>query len=217
MNGFRVGHEPQPPKKLHVYLCILTGSERQNWINPQLCAHLISLSHDIRFKTSVHMIGDLRGFDSARNFAVDSARKKQADFLIMFDNDVCPQTSPLDVIAQMQPDMHVAAMPYGVRTPQGITFSNFGEGERRGGFIAADSVGAGCLIIRSEIWQKIRGPWFRWSPKDDELLSPGFGEDIAFCKLLAQHGHKVWSYQSPMTHFRTVDMSSLLVPQMGKP
>ncbi len=203
------GHYPAVQRPT-VLGCCLCGSERQSWVNPPQVGTLISMSHDSRFAVTIKMVSDLRSFDSARNFCVDAARKGDADFLVMMDNDVCPRISPLEIIAQMAPDMSVVGLAYGITAPDGLRLSSVGQHETRGDFVEVDAVGAGCLILRSEVWKRLPGPWFVWTPQRDELLSPGVGEDIAFCRLVREHGFRVWSHRMPAAHFRTTDLTEII-------
>lgn len=54
------------------------------------------------------------------------------------------------------------------------------------------SVGAGCLLIRREVFEKLDAPWFRCGQLAPELLT----EDTDFCLRAAEHGFPV--YLDPM-------------------
>lgn len=198
--------------KPKVQVCVLTGGERQNWINPRLTGTLIAMSHDTRFATYIQMISDLRSFDTARNHCIAAARKNNADVCIQLDNDIAPAISPLDVLNEAREDMAVVGLSYGVFSPDGTQIATRGESAQRGNFIEAEVVGGGCLIIRSAIWKKIPGPWFRWLPNQDEYLTPGptSAEDYNFCRYVRKHGFSVYTHKVPAAHYRTVDLTYLV-------
>src|SRR5690242_993408 len=103
MNGFRVGFEtkPKPAPKPRVSIIVLGGFERTDWCNWPLVGTLIAATKDLRFTVHVETVLGMRGFDSARNLAVDIARKNNSDFSVMFDNDVFSPIPPLDIVTDM--------------------------------------------------------------------------------------------------------------------
>jgi len=211
MNGFRPGHEPAQPtrQKQLVQIIVLGNSERGGWPCPPLGMTIINATHDARFRWKVEFLLDLRPFDFARNSAVALARKNSADFLVMCDNDVSCRMALADALAEMPSDVSVLGLNYaiGQNIPR---LAGLGEHEIRGNFVEVDSIGGGCLILRSEIWRKIPGPWFKWVTKNDELLTPDVSEDVYFCQLARQHGFRIWSHRLPAAHMRCVDLTEEL-------
>jgi len=51
--------------------------------------------------------------------------------------------------------------------------------------IHVDAVGAGCLLIRRDVFQKIKKPWFYFHPEGK------YGEDLYFCYNARLAGYKI--------------------------
>jgi hypothetical protein len=205
--------------KPKVLICVLTGTERQQWPNPDLSLYLTQAAKDPRFEVCLSMVRDRRNYDCARNTTIHLARQISADFLVSFDNDIVPYVSPLDVIVKAGEDKQVIGMLYGIgSTGHGAGYRMFPPdvsvtAATAPEFQEAEVVGGGCLIIHRSVWEKIpRGPWFRWVPDLNELLAPGPGfmaEDVYFCERVHQYGIKVWAYQFA-GHYRTMDVTAVV-------
>jgi len=52
-----------------------------------------------------------------------------------------------------------------------------------------DACGAGALLIKSSVFEKVKSPWFKYVT--DKNGCP-VGEDIYFCKKLQNNGFKIW-------------------------
>ena len=52
-----------------------------------------------------------------------------------------------------------------------------------------DACGAGALLVKSSVFDKVKSPWFSFVI--DDLGCP-VGEDIYFCKKLQDNGFKIW-------------------------
>lgn len=51
-----------------------------------------------------------------------------------------------------------------------------------------DFVGAGCLLIRREVFEKVRPPWFTSEWTESGHLS----EDFSFCQKAGESGYEIW-------------------------
>lgn len=198
-----------------VLVCTLTGTERQQWPNPDLSLYLTKAARDARFDVCFSMVRDKRPYDWARNTTIHLARQIKADWLVSLDNDIVPYVPPLDVIAKAG-DRQVIGTVYGIgSTGQGAGYRMFPPDVQanRPEFQEVPEVGGGCLIIHRSVWEQIpKGPWFRWVPDENELLAPGPGlltEDVYFCQLVHRHGIKVWAYQLA-GHLRTMDVTGVV-------
>jgi hypothetical protein len=205
--------------KPKVLVCVLTGIERHNWVNPDLVLNLISMARDSRFDVNFFPVRDCRPWEGARNMTIVAARQIKADWLVSFDNDnfyTGPGT-PLDIIAAAGEDKHIIGLSYGLGADDGNyrLFPSDGHGACDGPFRQEQCIGGGLMMIRNTVWKTIpKGPWFRWIHAESETLAPvngvTRGEDAAFCELATRRGLKIWSYQQPAGHYRTVDLTGMV-------
>lgn len=217
-------------RKPKILICYLCGTERTNWVNPDLCANLVEMSHDSRFAVKLLPVRDCRPFDTARNLSMYFARKLNPDWMVSFDNDVYVRENPLNIIAAAHhdKDKDFIGLGYaGGQTSGAEIFPDSGGTAQffmmppqipaipevnGGGLREVDWVPGGVLMIRNTIWHKIpRGPWFKWLPGNDELLSlDPVAEDNYFCRLVKRHGFKIWSHTGNVAqHYHTTNFTGL--------
>jgi hypothetical protein len=203
--------------KPKVLVCVLTGIDRHNWINPDLSLNLIRMVKDPRFDVNYYPVRDCRPWESARNMTIAGARQINADWLISFDNDnfIPGDFNPLDIIVAAGDSKHVIGLPVGVGN--GEHYNIFPKGEHGpcdGPFREEAVIGGAVLMIRNTVWQKVKGPWFRWQHVESETLAPAPGtlsEDGYFCQLVRRHGFKVWTYQKHCAgHYHTADLTGMV-------
>lgn len=214
--------------KPKVLVCVLTGAERTNWINPSLFLNLVRMLSDPRFELFFYPVHDARPWEFARNHAMDKARSMDADWLIMFDNDNFVYGNILDVVAEAF-DKEIIGLTSAIGTaafgtrPQTYTLcpSPLKHAEADGDFVRVEGVGAGALIIHRSVWKKIpRGPWFRWQHADNELLAfdpdKTIGEDFYFCQLAGENGIRTWTHARVLAgHYRTADFTTMATALYG--
>lgn len=196
---------PQTPMQAtKVLVCVLCGPERNGWINPRLCETLLRMPRSQRFAVTVEFIYGSHGVDRARNIAIDKAREQQADWLIQIDNDMTIG-DPLSILAEADAlALDIVAVSAAISKAEGSYQANVDlAGERRGNFMRVSSAGAGVLMLRSSVWQKMpKAPLFLWSSD--------CGEDVYFARLAQGFGFTIWTHASLAGHLKTVDISSLL-------
>jgi glycosyltransferase involved in cell wall biosynthesis len=185
--------------KPRVYIAPLCGPE--NWIFPYLHSALMLMQSDKRFDVVPGMVYGVRGYDIARNAAIEQAKKERADWILMADHDVVPRFNPLDVLA-MAGDRAVIGWSYALGSGQG-DYQIFPPGERSGEFTEVGAVGGGLLAIHSSVWKRIKAPLFR-------TLSDGInytGEDMYFCRLARENGFRIWTPKQLLGHMHTTDVT----------
>jgi hypothetical protein len=199
--------------KPKVLVAVFCGTERNHWLCPGLVRALLQMSNDARYAVEIEMIYSLIPTDFARNTAVVMARTRAVDWLLMIDNDTSPNADPLRLIQTAPPNADVVAMPYG---------SNFGDdkftvavdlipGAASGDFLEVRSIGTGCMALRSSVWQKMKGPWFKIvSDETSELYKPLFSEDIHFCNMARASGLSIWVHRSAgASHWHSINLTNL--------
>jgi glycosyltransferase involved in cell wall biosynthesis len=211
-------------EKIKVLIAPLVGLERHNWINPDLAMNLVTMAGDPRFETIFEPIRDRRPVEVARNCAIVAARDANADWCLQLDNDCfsLPGTA-LDVIATADPNRHSIiglTSAFGGVNPakKEAQFTLIPSGKpiaQEGRFLEVSVVGGAALAIHRTVWERIKGPWFRWEHgTDNETLAfelkNGCTEDISFCRLAKKNGFKIWTHEMQLCgHYRNADLLSL--------
>lgn len=207
--------------KPKVLVCVLTGSERQQWPAPELALMLFNMGHDPRFDVQIANVKDAHPVEVARNHTIKLARDRGFDWLVSLDNDnFMPVGTPLDIIAAAGPQQQsVIGLTYAVKSSESAC--NLYPPPECGGkieglFQEVSAVGGGVLIVHRRVWEKIpRGPWFRWQHgADTETLDKsngGCGEDVYFCNLVRQRGLRVWTHRELLAgHYRTTNVTAMV-------
>ena len=199
-----------------ILLSVLCGSsERTHWINPLLFDSLMALQIDSRLRILNIPAYAIDRVEVARNRCVQFARDDGAEILVMCDNDM---TLPpdfgsilLEVISSGKPIVGFRSARVMAKDWSIEPLAPIDAGQQDGNFQQTGQVGAGLLILSSEVWRVIpRGPWFSWQYADDELLSRKASEDYAFCELAQSRGLTVWCHRSTAGHLKTCDITKFL-------
>jgi hypothetical protein len=137
-------------------------------------------------------------FDHARNTACQRALEHNYKWLFFLDDDVlAPSDTIPRLIAHNKPIISglyyrraAPISPVMLReTPQGTTWINdFTAGE----LCSVDLVGAGCLLISTQVLRQVPWPWFDWLLDHPELPErERCSEDFAFCRKARKVGHQI--------------------------
>jgi glycosyltransferase involved in cell wall biosynthesis len=187
-----------------VLICVLCGPERNGWINPRLTDTLLRTVRDQRFAVEIEFIYGAHGVDRARNLAIDKAREKQADWCIQIDNDMTI-ADPLGILSDANAKaLDIISVGAGISKIEGTYQANVDlTRENCGNFMRITNAGAGVLMIRSSVWQKIpKATLFVWTAD--------CGEDVYFANFVQTLGFKLWTHATLAGHLKTVDITSLL-------
>jgi GT2 family glycosyltransferase len=198
-------------QKRRVLVCVLCGSERGDWLNPRLVSVLLMLQRDERFVVTISMVENRRPHHHARNVAVDRARSGNFDFLIQLDNDNVPPLDLLDILSDADASgKSIVALSYAVHFDSGWQIIPQDNGPKDGAFRQSGCLPAGVLMIKRDVWQQLKGPWFLWLSNEDELGSQKIGEDYFFCEKATAAGFKVWTHNSVVVpHLKTIDATAM--------
>ena len=140
-------------------------------------------------------------YDHARNQAVAMFLNSPCRYLFFLDTDV---VAPRDAVLRlMSHDLPIVSGVYYRRSPPiGVPvvqkpLGNWMHLTPHTGLVEADVVGAGCLLLRRDVLEKIPAQrqgkhWFDWRV-DAINLPPGerLSEDFTFCMWAKKHGYKV--------------------------
>ena len=132
--------------------------------------------------------------DKIRNKLVESALKKNPDYILFIDSDQVFLPAMLDCLISLNQDV-VSALCFQRMKPhdpairiKGKVYKDFTEGE----ILEVDQVGMALVLIRAEVFKKVKYPWFKneWRVKDgkDYLHM----EDLYFSDLLKKNNYKIF-------------------------
>lgn len=145
-----------------------------------------------------HNIGVLR------NMLVDIALKESDTthlFFIDSDNVLPPYTlmrmlrRDLDIVAGVYTMKCPPYVPLAIKRPKNVTTGEklynyyFRVDERTlNHCVPCDGAGAGCLLVKREVFEKMGPPWFQVTPREHGLSA--VGEDLFFFDKAQEHGYK---------------------------
>lgn len=182
--------------KPKVLVCILCGPERHQWLNPMLVQSLLRVAQDQRFDVEMFFAFGVHGVDEARNLCIDTARQKNVDWCIQIDNDVMCE-NPLGILRDsIDSHLDIVAVSYGLVMEHGAVAPSVDlTGERLGNFMRVKAAGAGVLMIRRIVWEKL------------PVLFKGNREDAHLCQLAQGAGFKIWTHASLAGHLHSTDVT----------
>jgi hypothetical protein len=112
------------------------------------------------------------------------------EWILYLDSDMVPPVATIARLLSHQVDV-VGALYYARQRPFMTEFSPLPEEHETfldkpfQGLREVEWVGAGCLLVRRHVLDRIPFPWW-------ESPVPGRDEDVLFCKKLRQLGFKIW-------------------------
>lgn len=161
-----------------------------------LCTDICPIAWAMSLR-QLHIPGDftvLQGmpFDSARNAACQRVLEGGYKYLFFLDSDVL--TPPDTILRLIAHGLPIVSGLYYRRQPPLIPVMLKGkqwitEWNPPNSRIEVDMCGAGCLLIRRDVLEKVPPPWFNWQL--DKEGTDKLSEDFAFCMKAKAHGFTV--------------------------
>ncbi|MCK9243666.1 MAG: glycosyltransferase [Candidatus Marinimicrobia bacterium] len=123
--------------------------------------------------------------------------RKEFDYLLLIDSDIEP---PLDCIERLLAlDCPLASGCYPVWMHRGLRWALMNkDSDRRYRLLErlpsltepfeVDAGGAGCLLIRRDVFEKVKWPWFKWIEFEDGTQE---SEDVHFFRKCNEAGLRV--------------------------
>jgi len=161
--------------------------------------------------TPVHMSAGyllVRGkpVEEARELLAETALEHGARFLWFVDDDTIPPPNACrKLIYELEQDP-LAMVCGGIYTarcdpPSPVVFQGLGMGSywrwKKGEVFECSGMGAGCMMIKTEIFKQLPKPWFKFDiVESDDLKNPGhnISEDIYFCEAVRREGYKILAH-----------------------
>lgn len=145
--------------------------------------------------------------DHNRNVIVRQFLKTDCTHLLMIDSDVVPSNNLLEMVEHNVDIVSgwVSVYKNGVVIQLAMNKKEHGytqAKELKMGLNKVDAVGTGCLMIKREVFEKLKHPYFKFVYDDEGMLIKG--EDFYFCDKAKEVGldvyfdteHKCYHYQT---------------------
>lgn len=163
-------------------------------------AHAMSLAEMVKFNTmndiDTHVFMDASTILlTQRERLATMALELGAEYMLWLDSDIVfPATTAVRLMAHNEP---VVTANY-VRRQfpcKGVAYETIGDWENplpfdvQDGLVTVEGIGMGCVLMKTEIFEKIPKPWFEfgWSPESNDFL----GEDMMLWQKVNALGYEV--------------------------
>jgi len=148
--------------------------------------------------------------DLARNVCVREFLKGDWEYLLFVDSDVEPPSNALEVLLAHDRDIVSAMVPTAKKDVEGYLWPIPSAYKRHGkellpyfgeGLAQVDAVGAGCLLVKRVVFEKLPAPWFKLE-YNGNLTEITRGEDFYFSDQARMHGFSIWvDYNVRCSHY----------------
>lgn len=197
-----------------IYLAILTTGnirfETARWLINRIQERKYDIQVQQFFSTPVQ---------SNRNQIVKLFLETDCDYLAMLDSDIVPCKKWLDLVKSQKEIINGLYFGWGEQYlyPFMFKFKEDGVFQDKGGnpfdvvegggIVEVDRAGAGTLIIKREVLEKIKKP-FELRYDDDGIVQTG--EDFCFFEKAQKEGYKIWVDSDCIcNHMKTVDLAAI--------
>ena len=171
------------------------------------CGRLTTVRWSINLATQIYPLSMSYNFlvvkgaeaGDARNRIVDFVKESKAKLLWMIDDDVLPPEYAVQkLLYAMLNKKDVIACAGIVYTkseiPVPLVFEHNGSGPffnwKRGQvFEVPGFISTGCMLVKTEIFDKIEAPWFKTTDYPDRMT-----EDAFFCLKTREAGYKILAH-----------------------
>ena len=189
-----------PLKMTKITLAIVTNRQ----VQPKTLQSLLELVH--HSKHDLHFVVATEGYTTAqgRIYCVVQAQKNKSGYMLFVDDDMILEKDALDRLLSHDKEI-VGVNAYSRTLPLSTTLMMMDEkGEYKDPSKHTEwemrvpeelfevlAVGTGVVLIKMEVFEKLKKPWFKFDMhKDGYMLK---GEDAWFCSEARKAGYKIWA------------------------
>lgn len=174
-------------------------------ITPELVVAMALQGPPTHFSNAYFIVKGLP-VDQARNLLAKKALEVGAKYLWFVDDDTIPPPNSLQrliAVLENYPEIKVIGGVYVTKAevPQPVLFRGEGLGSfwqwKKGDVFEVSSMGAGCMLIRTDVFKDCIEPWFEFTnmPSNDPAIPGSFvSEDVNFCRKVRAAGHLVYAH-----------------------
>jgi len=189
-------------RNMNITLAVCTN----RGVRPKTAGALLELvAHATRKGHDMDILVAERGYTIAenRNYCVVQAKKNGSDYLFFVDDDMIFPPDTLDVLLSHDKDV-IGVNSYSRCLPLSSTVGLMDKNGKYmhpdkhtawemqvpNGLFEAYFVGAGVLLIKMSVFEKITSPYFHFTTdKNGQVVD---GEDGSFCKKVKNEGMHIW-------------------------
>ena len=160
----------------------------------------------------VQIVNDPRPLEHARNLQVHRfLASTRCTHLFLLDSDCVPASHTIQrLLAHDRPIISAPHMTEikGERGPMVVDRRNGGYVQHWPirGLQRVDAVGGSGLLVRRDVLEKTKPPWFQCQYGQDGLLTKG--EDFYFCEKMSREGYDIWTdCDLVQKHFKEMELN----------
>lgn len=167
---------------------IIVGLACQRLVFARMCFSLVSALKDVDFKYDfvMSMSCDIVG---ARTHVVKKAFELKGTHVLFVDYDMF--FAPKTIAKLLEADKDIIGAEYNYRKEPVKSTAIPKEGEDTSKPYKCEAIGAGLLLVKMSVFEKIAPPWFNFARDKEGLLIQG--EDTWFCRKAIAEGFDVWA------------------------
>jgi hypothetical protein len=142
-------------------------------------------------------INDPRPLDHARNLQVKRFLDSDCTHLFTVDSDCVPPTNTIQKLEAFNLPIIASPHPTIIDNEIGLMVVDKVNGGYRQhqpctGLQKCDAVGGSGLLIKREVFEKMKPPYFSFMYDEEGYLSQG--EDFYFCQKAKANGYEIYAY-----------------------
>ncbi len=144
---------------------------------------------DYEFYIQMEMGADIA---SSRNRLAQAALDQKADYLLFIDYDMYFPPRTISTLLSRKKDVIGATYNFRQDPPKSTAIPLEGTEAKTDEPFKVECMGAGMLLIKTEVFNKFPKPWFMWGYTPEGTLL--YGEDTYFCQMAKNQGSvDVWA------------------------
>jgi hypothetical protein len=190
----------------------------------------MSMQHNPVHLSSGYLMIKGKPVEVAREMIADAALEHGARFLWFVDDDTIPPPNAcrrLIYELENNPQAMVCGGIYTSRCdpPSPVVFRGLGMGShwhwKKGDVFEVSGMGAGCMMINTEIFKMLPKPWFKFDTEDAydvHTVGKNISEDIYFCEAVRREGYKILAHGGVLCdHYDSATGSVFSLPEDSYP
>jgi hypothetical protein len=169
---------------------IAIGLPTNRGVKPQTVLSLMEMVNHSKF--DYHVLVSTKGYNTAenRNWIVAQAVKNNCTHLLLLDDDMVWEKDSIDKL--LSHNKRIVGAKYSIRrvTDEHDEVIEYMDGEKVTDLFKCNALGGGLLLIKTEVFQNIKPPFFWYKILDIGAVS--MSNDWWFCEKAREAGYNVW-------------------------